>query len=595
MADREGLSADSANHSGSQAPDSSGPGQAPQDGAAAGPAISVSSKPRRQRGRQSGGKDRSTSRRTKSTKSSSRRESKQGRLMLVNVAEGDECRIAILQGGILEELYIERAASISHVGNIYKGVVTNVEPGIQAAFIDFGHSKNGFLHISDLHPQYFPGYDGHVEDVGRKTPRRERPPIQRCLRKGQEIIVQVTKEGVGTKGPTLTTYIALPGRYFVMMPGMGRLGISRKIEDEADRRRMREVLESLNLPKNMGFILRTAALDRPKRELQKDLNYLQRLWNQIQRRMKTAKAPAELYRESDLVTRTLRDVLTTDVKKIVIDDAATADRAKQFLRAFSPRMADRVELYDELEPLFYRYGIEDEIAKIHSKYVPLPCGGYLVIEQTEALVAIDVNSGKFRDEADPEEAALKINLEAAQEIARQLRLRDLGGLIVCDFIDMQSDRRRRQVERALREALKKHKERAEILRMSRFGIIEMTRQRQRPSISKSVFTECAACGGTGLVKSAESMMLDTLRAIRAALTRREVTKVELRVNPEVAGLLLNHKRQVLADLETRTGKVITIHADQSLGVDKLEITCLDNRGWPIQVPLPRSLLGLEPD
>jgi len=514
------------------------------------------------------------------------------KMMLVNVAEGDECRVAILEHGRLQELYIERAASLSHVGNIYKGVVTNVEPSIQAAFVDFGEGKNGFLHISDLLPQYFPG-GGQSEGVGRKTPRRERPPIQKCLRRNQEIVVQVTKEGIGTKGPTLTTYLALPGRYLVMMPGMRRLGVSRKIEDEQARSRMRELLSSLRLPKDMGFILRTAGSERTKRELQRDLNYLLRLWKQIQRRMETVKAPAELYRESDLVTRTLRDVLTSDVERIIVDDEATAERARQFLRVFSPRMADRIEYWQGAEPLFEKFGAEQEIATIHSKRVPLKSGGDLIIESTEALVAIDVNSGKFRRAPDAEEAAFKINLEAAEEIARQLRLRDLGGVIICDFIDMRVDRHRREVERALRDALKKHKERAEILRMSRFGIIEMTRQRQRPSIVRSMFADCPTCGGSGLIKSTETVMLEALRALRAVLGRSDVARIELRVHPEVADLLLNRKRRMLSEMEAQSGRAILIHPDPSVPSHKVHLTCLDGRGFPVQVEPPKALLGAE--
>ncbi|MFQ6048739.1 MAG: ribonuclease E/G, partial [Phycisphaerae bacterium] len=273
--------------------------------------------------------------------------------MLINVAAGEECRIAVLdENGQLEELYMERASAESHVGNVYKGRVTNVEPSIQAAFIDFGMGKNGFLHISDLHPQYFRQGKGQLEQVGRKTPRCQRPPIQKCLRRGQEVIVQITKEGIGTKGPALTSYISLPGRYLVMMPGMSRLGVSRKIEDEQARKRMREVLSQLTLPPHMGFIMRTAGLGRSRRELQQDLRYLNRLWAAVSKRIRTEKAPAELYRESDLVIRTIRDVFSQDISQIIVDDKQTAERARDFVALAMPRSRGRVTYYDGQEPLF---------------------------------------------------------------------------------------------------------------------------------------------------------------------------------------------------------------------------------------------------
>ncbi|MEP0847044.1 MAG: Rne/Rng family ribonuclease, partial [Phycisphaerae bacterium] len=407
--------------------------------------------------------------------------------MIINVVPHEECRISILEDGRLQEIYLERASAENHVGNIYKGVVTNVEPSIQAAFVDFGLGKNGFLHISDLHPQYFPNGEGNTEDVGRKMPRRHRPPIQRCVRRGQELLVQITKEGIGTKGPTLTTYLSVPGRYLVMMPGMRQLGVSRKIEDEEVRRKIRAVLNELDLPDDIGFIARTAAEGRTRDELQSDLNYLTRLWRAVQNRIRSLRAPTELYRDSDLVIRTIRDVYSADVARIVVDSAEVAERAREFLGLFSPEAANSVQIYDGPEPIFHKFHIEQELERLHSRHVPLKSGGSLVIDQTEALVAIDVNSGRFRTEDDAETTAYKINLEAADEIPRQLRLRDLGGVVVCDFIDMRAERHRREVERRLVNNLKQHKERAKVLRMSAFGIIEMTRQRQRASLTRSVY------------------------------------------------------------------------------------------------------------
>ena len=505
------------------------------------------------------------------------------RQMMINVSAGAECRIAILNENRLEEFFIERDSSQSHVGNIYKGRVTNVEPSIQAAFVDFGLEKNGFLHISDVQPQYFPDHAGEPEDVGRKIPRHLRPPIQRCFRRGQEVIVQITKEGVGTKGPTLTSYLSIPGRFLVMMPGMSRHGVSRKIEDEGQRRELRDKMARLELPMGMGFIMRTAGLGRDIRELQRDLNYLVRLWKSVVERIKSMPAPAELYRESDLVTRTIRDIYNTDFEKIVIDDETVAKKVSEFLQIAVPRSKTVVEHYAEREPLFHRFGIEAELERINMRHVPLRSGGSLVIDSTEAMVAIDVNSGRFRTPADAEETALQINLEAAEEIARQLRLRDLGGLIVCDFIDMRHDRNKRKVENALRDALKKHKERARILRMSAFGLIEMTRQRQGPSLHRNLYTDCPECRGTGHVKLPESVTLDAMRMIQFAAHHEQVQKIVLSLSSEVAFRLLNQKRDFICQVETETKKSIIIHGNDAFTSDQMEIACEDMRGRPVTI------------
>lgn len=505
------------------------------------------------------------------------------RMMVINAADSEECRIAVIQQNRLEELFIERASAESHVGNIYKGRVTNVEPSIQAAFVDFGLPKNGFLHISDLQPQYFPDRGNQPEKVGRKTPRRERPPIQKCLRRGQEVLVQIIKEGIGTKGPTLSTYISIPGRYLVMMPGMNKLGVSRKIEDEDARRKMRKILEELDLPRDKGFILRTAGLDKTKRDLQRDYMYLQRLWKQVAQRIKNDRAPCELYRESDLVTRTIRDVYSTDFSKIVVDDEATAQKVRDFLDIAMPRSGADIEVYTGNEPIFHKYDIEAEMERINDRHVPLPSGGSLVIDTSEAMVTIDVNSGRFRDHSDAEQTAFRTDLEAAEEIARQLRLRDLGGLILCDFIDLREEKHRRGVERALRDALKKHKERAKCLRMSQFGIIEITRQRMRPSIKRSIYRDCPHCHGSGLIKNAESMTLDIMRLLNLAAHHEQVVTVEIRVSPDVEHQLQNRKRKTIHDLETKTGRRVIIRADGNIGLDKYAFECLDQRGGVVQV------------
>jgi len=498
--------------------------------------------------------------------------------MLINIAEGEECRIAVVDEGILEELYMERASSGSLVGNIYKGRVTNVEPSIQAAFVDYGAPKHGFLHISDLLPQHFPPGQRGSEQVGKKRARVDRPPIQECLRRGQEVICQITKEGIGTKGPTLTTYLSIPGRFVVMMPSMTRHGVSRKIEDDQERQKLRKQLEEIKPPPDMGFIIRTAGMGRPKRDLQQDLNYLLRLWRSVNKRIKTAKAPAELYQESDLVIRTIRDVYSSEISQIVCDNEQTARKVAEFLQVIMPRGKNVVKYYHGRTPLFYRYGLECELEKINSRRVELEDGGSLVIDQTEAMVAIDVNSGRNRESDNAEGTAFKTNVAAAKEIARQLRLRDIGGVIVIDFIDMRSDNHQREVEQVLRDGIKRDRARSKILKISRFGMVELTRQRVRPSLKHSIYRECPFCRATGLVKSDESLALAIMRDLQLACTEASIASIVLSVSPSVAEYINNRRRTQLAQLESSTQKVITVRADASLAGDEVAFQCKDARG-----------------
>jgi len=519
--------------------------------------------------------------------------------MLINYIPGEECRVAITHDGKLEELFTERASSESHVGNVYKGRVTNVEPSIQAAFVDFGFEKNGFLHISDLHPQYFRQHPQHQhqhnvkERVGQKTPRRARPPIQHCLRRGQEVVVQMTKEGIGSKGPTLTTYVSIPGRYLVMMPGMSRLGVSRKIEDEEVRRKLRQVVSELELPEHIGFIIRTAGIDRNKRELQRDLNYLKRLWKVVQHRINTSKSPVEVYQESDLVTRTIRDIFTPEIEKIVVDNADIAKKAKDFLGIVMPRYQDRIEIYQDKTPLFFRHNIEDQIAQITSRRVELASGGFIVIDQTEALVAIDVNSAKFRQLADAEQTALAINREAADEIARQLKLRDMGGVIIIDFIDMRQESHHRDVERRLREAMKDDRAKTKILKMSQFGIIEMTRQRVRASRERCLHTDCPYCGGAGQIKTPESISLDVMRLIQLALYQKNVDHLEVTIPAAVYEYLHNRRNRELIHLEEDTKKKVRLFVGRDLSPEAVEIRCLDAHGREISLDHVTRAAGRE--
>ena len=506
------------------------------------------------------------------------------REMIINVAEAEECRVAVVENGSLEELYVERAGLSRHVGNIYKGRVANIESGIQAAFIDFGVGKNGFLHISDLHPRYFSGIGGgHAESIGRRKSLKERPPIQDCLRKGQEIVVQVTKEGLKTKGATLSTYLALPGKYLVMMPWMRKQGVSHKIEDDDERRRLRQILEQSTPPKGRGFIIRTAGQGCSKRDIQNDLRYLNRLWRAIEKRIETEGAPGELYQESDLVIRALRDVFNSKINKIICDSENVVRKIRDFFSIATPRMKRKVVYYNEKAPLFHKYRIEDEISKIQSRKVDLKGGGSIVIEQTEALVSIDVNSGRYRRQKSAEQTAYESNMEAAKEIARQLRLRDLGGLIICDFIDMRNAKHRKDVERAFRTAVKSDRARSRILSISRFGVVEMTRQRMRPSLQSATYLACPHCGGTGFVKSHESLAIEIIRLLNLSVSKEQIKRIELFVSPEVADYLQNVKRAALTQIEQFSDKRVIIHSASDYAGEKHDLVCYNERGSVVKL------------
>lgn len=540
--------------------------------------------------------------------------------MLINVAQSEECRIAIVEDGQLEELYIERASQDNYVGNIYKGRVVNLEPSIQAAFVDFGVGRNGFLHISDVEPQYFrqggydpdkpiaPGNEGRGrrndrnhrsdetdEDQSSGNPRgrgrrprpgdrpRIKPPIQEIFKRGDEVLVQVIKEGIGNKGPTLSTYISIPGRYLVLMPALGRVGVSRKIEDEDDRKRLKKILLELNPPKGLGFIVRTAGMERSKRELSRDLAYLLRLWKVIVGRVKRNQSPVDIYEESDIIIRTIRDTFNDDVDAIYIDEMSAYEKAHEFLKFVMPKFADRLRLYDGPTPLFYKYKLDEEMARINRRTVPLGNGGSIVIDTTEALVAIDVNSGSFRTDESAEETAFQLNMAAAREIARQLRLRDLGGVIVNDFIDMRKEKNRRNVERCLRDAVKRDRARTKILRISPFGLIEMTRQRIRPSLKRSVFKDCPCCDGRGVVKTAESMSIEVVRTLMLALQDDRVARVNVRVNDEVSAYLNNKKRKEIARLEEEGNMTVQVLGSESAYPEHLSMECFNQENDRIEL------------
>lgn len=516
--------------------------------------------------------------------------------MLINVRQPEESRIGLIEDGVLEELYVERNSLESCVGNIYKGRVVNLEPSIQAAFVDFGVGRNGFLHVSDVEYQYFKHLlNGEAEEEEERPKRgrrpgdrgmRNKPPIQDIFRKGSEVVVQVIKEGIGTKGPTLSTYVSIPGRYLVLMPALQRVGVSRKIEDEDARRTLRKQLLELAPPEGVGFIIRTAGLDRTIDDLERDLNYLIRLWKIIVKRIQNASAPVDIYQDSDMMTRTIRDIFTGDIDAVWIDESSAYERAQEFMKAVLPGNESRVHLYDAQESIFHKYQIETEIARIQNRHVDLKGGGSIVIDQTEALVAIDVNSGNTRVDDNAEETAYQVNLRAADEVARQIRLRDIGGVVVIDFIDMREERHRRGVERALRDAMKRDRARSKILRISPFGLIEMTRQRIRPSLRRSIYRDCPCCAGTGLVKTSESVAIEVMRNLNTAASRENVDRIVVEVQHDVADYLSNRKRREINAVEDDARVAVSIRGRGDVTPNHIVIECTDNAGHLFRIPVP---------
>jgi ribonuclease E len=472
------------------------------------------------------------------------------RKMLVNAVDPEERRVAIVENGALTELIIETPLQELTRGNIYKGKIVNIEPSLQASFVDYGEGRHGFLPFAEIHPNYYA--------PETKEGLHDRPRIQHVIKNNQEVLVQVEKEETSTKGAALTTYISLPGRYLVLMPWSDGGGVSRKIDQEQERRRMKEIVQQLEVPEGMGVIVRTAGLGRNKIELGRDLNYLLRLWESIQGKAKKTPPPALIYEERDLVIRAIRDYFTTDIDEVLIDSREVFNQAKDFIRMVIPRYQNKLKLYGEKRPLFSKYELEKQLETIYDRKVPLKSGGSIVVDPTEALVSVDVNSGRATRGRDMEETAFRTNLEAAEEVARQLRLRDLGGLIVIDFIDMWERKHKQEVERALRNALKRDKARVEIGKISSFGLLELSRQRLRPAVSGRTFTLCTHCGGTGLVKSIEAAALAVLRKIQAGLAKGGCTQVKAELPEEVATYLLNQKRAELFRLERQYGLKIQI-------------------------------------
>jgi len=491
--------------------------------------------------------------------------------MLIEAQEREESRIAVLSEGVLEELYIERSSQTQTLGNIYKGRVVNVEPALQAAFVNIGLEKNAFLHASDIlldRAGQIPLLG--VEPTTGEVRRQDSIDIERALRPNQEILVQVTREPVGNKGPSVTTDISLPGRFLVLMPGSSHIGVSRKIVDETERERLKKLIHQIEIPANVGCIVRTAAEGITKRDLIHDLRYLTKLWEATVPTIKSQPAPCLVYQESDLVTRTIRDLFSPEIEEVLVDSEEVHDKARDFFMAIQPGYARRLKLYKGNVPLFHKYRVEEQIELAYKRRIYLPSGGSIVIDQTEAMATIDVNSGRLTEEQDPEELAFRTNIEAVPEIARQIRLRDLGGLIVIDFIDMRTAEHRRKVEGAMLSALRRDRTRTRALRMSAFCLVQITRQKIGPGLRGAIFQRCPSCDGTGYVKRLESTAHFALRRIAFALNRKGLEALEVRAFPTVALYLLNERRTRLAELENQYGKRVTIIADSSLRPDAVE-------------------------
>ncbi|CAO0820799.1 ribonuclease E [Desulfarculales bacterium] len=502
--------------------------------------------------------------------------------MLINAMDSEELRVALVENGRLEAFYMETAAREQTRGNIYKGIVANVEPSLQAAFIDYGAPRHGFLQITDVCNNLF----------GNKAPDKGLPPIQEVLHRGQEIMVQVVKEETGNKGASLTTFFSIPGQSLVLTPGRESQGVSRKIESDAERSRLKAIVAEMRLDTDLGIIARTASEGRSKRDLLANIKLLQRLWEDIQKRSRQAKAPSLIHREEELAVRTVRDLFTSEVEEVLVDNPEIFARLEDFISLVNPRRKKALKLYREKRPIFSKYDIEQQLETIYQPLVRLDCGGSIVIHPTEALVSVDVNSGKAIKSKEIEETALVVNLEAAAEIARQLRLRDLGGLIVIDFIDMRDRKHQAKVHKALKDELKKDKAKITVGRISRFGLLELSRQRIRPPIDFGATRICPHCQGRGMLRTVEALGRAVLRQLGRKITCSDGA-VRVRLATEVATYLANAKRTELCQLEAKTGVCLEVAPDPACLPEEVHLERSEST-WalpaPPEDPLPNQLL-----
>ena len=478
------------------------------------------------------------------------------RQILINAA-GHETRVAILEDGQLVELMHDRPDRDRIVGDVYLGRAEAVLPGIQAAFVDIGTEKSGFLHVSDVREQ--------------ETADEDRPAIQDVVSRGDELLVQVTKEAIGTKGPKVTTQISFPGRFLVYMPYGDRVGVSRKIEDEEERDRLRGLGEKLLKSGQGGVIIRTVGEELNEKTFRQEIDSLRDRWETIQERSEGMGAPALVYQEAKLTSGLIRDVFSEKVDELVVDSAEQVQEIKSYLGQVSPELLDRVRHYRGEKPIFDEYGVEEEIRRAFQRKVRLSSGGHIVIDHTEALVAVDVNTGRYTGKKDPKETILRTNLDAAREIARQLRLRDVGGIIVCDFIDMEDPEDRERVVHEMKSHLGRDRARSKVFGISELGLLQMSRQRVRPSLFQAMTEPCPSCGGTGRVLSPETVVRRIERAVRRAGTEGENRELTVRVHPEVALYLLEKEPEFLKSLRKEAGVDLDVRDDPLMGLDEYRL------------------------
>jgi len=480
-------------------------------------------------------------------------------------ADSYETRIAILEDGELVELLVERAEQRRHVGDIYKGRVNAVLPGMQAAFVDLGLPKTGFLQASDLAESLNQLDDlSDVEEDGHHRRRRAPPPrIDDHLKKGQEVMVQITKEPIGTKGPRVTQQVSLPGRFCVLMPGVDHVGVSRRIEDRAERQRIKAIITDLK-PEGVGLIARTAGEGKGDPDFAADIKHLVKLWQKVEKKAASVRAPALVHREMEMTSSLIRDLFTDDIEEVAIDDKDTFTEIQAYLKSVSPELRDRVLLYKDREPIFDHYEIEAQIEKTFERKVWLKKGGYICIDHAEALVSIDVNTGRFTGKKNQEETILRTNVEAAREIPRQLRLRDIGGIIVIDFIDMEVEANKRAVIDELRTQLRKDRARTRAFAVSDLGLVEMTRQRERSSLLHYYTEDCPHCAGLGKVPSPETMLVKLERAMRRVSALGGERRITVRVAPEIALYFVEQEARRFAELEKRFKLKVDLKDDPQL-------------------------------
>jgi ribonuclease G len=498
-----------------------------------------------------------------------------------------ESRVALLENSSVTELYVEREKDKGIVGNIYKGIVTKILPGMQAAFVDLGLRRAGFLYVADVESldggeslEKFVEDDPTEEDdkllSDKRHPGRRMldSPIEELLQEGQEILVQVSKEPIGTKGARLTSYITLPGRYLVFMPMVDHIGVSRRIVNEEERQRLKDIVREAKQP-GVGFIVRTVSEGVDRHELHSDMAFLTKLWEDIQKKSAALPASALVHPDLNIILRTVRDLFTSEVDRLIIDGHQDYDTCVDFVRSYLPHLQPKIQLYQGKEPMFEAYGLELEIERALGRKIWLKSGGYIVIDHTEALVAVDVNTGRFVGKRNPEETILQTNLEAIKEIVYQLRLRNIGGIIIIDFIDMERDESREKVYNALLNALRSDRSRTRISKISELGLVEMTRKRVRESLGRVLCRPCPYCDGSGTIKSAATICYEILRELgRAATTSQKRRKIMVRLHPVVADLLLEEEGGFLESLEGEFQKQIIIKGDYDLHEEQYEVMLL---------------------